>query len=160
MKSYREVYVRRILSDVSDFARIPVYLVFAEAYGCRRVSVCKRLRRNVSAAVGIEHKEHPFKFAALNYANRIISVARKRSLQKHAIFRVFKYFALPIVAFSARSFVISHNGRPRYAERFHEVDELDKRRAAVVEFAVNEISRHDDKVGLNGVYRFGYIIET
>ena len=56
--------------------------------------------------------------------------------------------------------MIAEHGRPRHAEFIHKLHEFLKHRAVIVEFAVNEVARQYNEVGLDFVYRFRYIIVT
>ena len=114
----------------------------------------------ISATVGIDHIKYSSDNAARPYRNGIITVAGKTSLLKKAMFGVFEKFALPIDAFRARPFVVTHYGRPWNTETLHKFDERFEYRAVVVKFSVNEIARHYDKIGVRFRYRFGYIIVT
>ena len=105
-------------------------------------------RRIVNTAVGIEHINIAQPLFALFHRNRIVAISRNRTAGKQTIFGIEILPYLPRSALRRFVIVIAEYGRIKNLSCFEERNQFFRHFAVIIELAVDDIARKQDKIGL------------
>ena len=145
MECKRNIRIGGNCLDILYGVLVPSYLVVSESYACFSV-IISGLR--TAATVGIHHKEHARKLAALLNSHGVVAVTAASALLEQTIICLCQAIALPAGAPCAFIVVISEHGSPRYFKTFHKIDEILECFATIIKFSVNKVAGYNYQIGL------------